>query len=283
MTAYGGLFYLLSTVLELGIGESLWKACLPEGPILAAAAAALLGPEALGDPAPALFGGVTGREVSETPSILPAQQTEVCGELLVGLVGALSQAGTSPPAIFLDLAESSSGRLLVGFTSGSYVLFASPAPDSTAVASGLTRFLNWWPRSAPPPEATNALVALDQTGRLKPADAPRPLPALHASSAPTPAAACLLAQICGTLAFWFGTRANSSTGETPCPAGAFVTRFLAVPALLQSEPDTLTVVLPMERIDLELRRAALDRDPGWIPWLKRTVRFEFESGTAKIL
>ena len=65
-TAYGGLFYLLSTVLELGIGESLWKACLPEGQILAGAAATLLGPAASGDPAPALFGGVATREVFET-------------------------------------------------------------------------------------------------------------------------------------------------------------------------------------------------------------------------
>ena len=45
-TRFGGLFYLLSLALELGIGETLWKVCLPEGLILAHAAAALLGPDA---------------------------------------------------------------------------------------------------------------------------------------------------------------------------------------------------------------------------------------------
>jgi hypothetical protein len=37
----------------------------------------------------------------------------------------------------------------------------------------------------------------------------------------------------------------------------------------------MEVRLPMERIDIAVRRAGLDRDPGWVPWLARTVRFEF--------
>jgi hypothetical protein len=37
----------------------------------------------------------------------------------------------------------------------------------------------------------------------------------------------------------------------------------------------MTIRLPMERVDLDVRRAGLDRDPGWVPWLGRCVRFEF--------
>ena len=36
--------------------------------------------------------------------------------------------------------------------------------------------------------------------------------------------------------------------------------------------DELTIELPLASVTLEVRRAGLDRDPGWIPWLRRTVR-----------
>jgi hypothetical protein len=32
----------------------------------------------------------------------------------------------------------------------------------------------------------------------------------------------------------------------------------------------------MESIDLAVRKAGLDRDPGWVPWMERNVRVEFE-------
>jgi hypothetical protein len=40
----------------------------------------------------------------------------------------------------------------------------------------------------------------------------------------------------------------------------------------------MTVVMPMARIDAALRSAGLDKDPGWVPWLGRAVRFIFEGG-----
>lgn len=276
VTAYGGLFYLLSIVLELGLGESLWKACLPEGQILARAMAALLGPMAAGDPAPALFGGVSALDVSEIPAIPPAQQAEVCDELLVALLNALSRRGTQPPPIFLNLVESPAGRLLAAFTTGFYVLFAWPAPNSAATAAGIDIFLKSWPRSAPAPEASNVLIALDQAGRLGLNSVLARPPSLLLPSAPTVAGVCLLAQICGSLAFYFGRRAVSGSEDSPGFGNTFVARFLTVPARVQSEPDALAVVLPMDCIELDLRRAALDRDPGWIPWLQRTVRLHFQ-------
>ena len=201
-TAYGGLFYLLSTVLELGIGESLWKACLPEGQILAGAAATLLGPASSGDPAPALFGGVATREVFETPDIQSAQHAEVSSEVLGALVGAFSRRKLAMPSVFLELVESSAGRLLIAFTTGSFVLFAWPSPDSTTTAAGIAAFLKSWPHFAPAPKATNALIALDRDGRLRQNDASSRTSALlltSAPSAPTAVAICLLAQICGSM------------------------------------------------------------------------------------
>jgi hypothetical protein len=34
--------------------------------------------------------------------------------------------------------------------------------------------------------------------------------------------------------------------------------------------------MPMEAIDIDLRRAGLDLDPGFLPWLGRKVEFVFE-------
>jgi hypothetical protein len=39
----------------------------------------------------------------------------------------------------------------------------------------------------------------------------------------------------------------------------------------------MDVILSGAGIDLDLRRAALDGDPGWLPWLRRSVRFVFEA------
>ena len=41
--------------------------------------------------------------------------------------------------------------------------------------------------------------------------------------------------------------------------------------------DEVHVIMPIDAIDIDLRRAALDLDPGYLPWLERTVKLEFES------
>ena len=104
-----------------------------------------------------------------------------------------------------------------------------------------------------------------------------------APSAPTAVAICLLAQICGSIAFLFGSRAASRSGEEPDAADSLAARFLTVPARVRLEPDSLKIIMPMDRIDLALRQAGLDRDPGWIPWLKRTVHLEFLNTTEEDL
>ena len=65
------------------------------------------------------------------------------------------------------------------------------------------------------------------------------------------------------------------TGGTPADASEIVSRYLAISGHVELKPEAMTVVLPMARIDLAVRRAALDRDAGWVPWLRRTVRIEF--------
>ncbi len=44
--------------------------------------------------------------------------------------------------------------------------------------------------------------------------------------------------------------------------------------------DTLRVIMPMEAIDIDLRRAGLDQDPGHLPWLGREVELVFEAATS---
>jgi len=49
-----------------------------------------------------------------------------------------------------------------------------------------------------------------------------------------------------------------------------------VHARIHDEGDRRIVTMPMEAIHLPTRRAGLDRDPGWIPWLQRHLVLVFE-------
>lgn len=271
-TRFGGLFYLMSLALELGIAELLWKACLPEGLILAHAAALLLGPDPEGDPAPAMFGGVLGRELLEWPAVSSEQQAEVSVELVAATAVALPRYGAVPsPEVVLDFAPSPAGQMLAGFSGGPLALFAWPAHDGRAVAAGLSAFLGAWPRSLPPPRARDVLLELDDSGRLRPISGPVERRLLVARPGPTAPASALLAQICGAMMELFALRAGAAEDD----AAAFISRYLAIPGRVELAPGSMTIVLPMGAIDLAVRRAALDRDAGWAPWLRRTVRIEF--------
>jgi len=39
----------------------------------------------------------------------------------------------------------------------------------------------------------------------------------------------------------------------------------------------IEVWMPLSRIDLRIRRAGLDLDPGWVPWLGQVIRFYYEA------
>jgi hypothetical protein len=270
-TRFGGLFYLLSLALELGIGESLWKACLPEGRVLAQAAAAILGDGAHLDVAPRLFGG----EAASWPGIAAEQQQEVCGDILAGVVAALPRLDLATlPMPVLEVVGTPAGRLLVATCGFPTAIFAWPAPDASAVAAGIAVFLAHWPRDLEAPRARDPLPDFDPSGRLRRAAGPH-VPC-WLPRAPTAVSGSVLTQVCGALLNVFHARLVAHAGEAPADASDLVARYLTLPGRVVLAAEAMTILLPMDRIEMPLRRAALDRDPGWVPWLRRTVRIEFE-------
>jgi hypothetical protein len=272
LTQFGGLFYLLACALELDLGEILWKACLPEGDVLAHACAALLGPGAAGDPAPPLFGGLPpGRAL---PPVAVEQQQDVAAATVAALASAVPRRRLAAlPEVVLDLVPHASGRLLVAAAPRSpFALFAWPAPSPADAAAGLRAFLRAWPRSAPPVSARPALAELDGAARLQPSPEAKVSRNILLPEAPSPASATLLGQAAGALCGLFAAR----TGALACAdIAAFVRRYLALPARVTVTAGEMAVMLPAEPIDLDVRRAGLDRDPGWVPWLRRKVHLSF--------
>jgi hypothetical protein len=51
---------------------------------------------------------------------------------------------------------------------------------------------------------------------------------------------------------------------------------LALRGRLVAEPEEVRLVLSFDAIDIRIRKAGLDRNPGWVSWLRKTVRIEFE-------
>lgn len=47
------------------------------------------------------------------------------------------------------------------------------------------------------------------------------------------------------------------------------------PATVVADPGWIEVRLPLNGVDLAVRRSGLDRDPGWLPWLGCVVRFRY--------
>lgn len=276
-TRYGGLFYLLSSVLELGIGESLWKVCLDERRVLARAAAAILGEDAVGDAAPLLFGGITRRELLEPPDISSEQQQEAAGDMLAGMVAASQGLGIGKlPAPTLDLVAAPAGRLLVATCGFPLAIFTWPAVNAAAVNAGINVFLRYWPPEADTPVGSDIVLRSDRFGRLRPGFVPSDTVGCLLPEAATVAAGAVLAQVCGSLLQLFRWRLAANEEDAAAGHAELVSRYLALPARIALADEAMTILIPMDRIDMAMRRAALDRDPGWVPWLRRTVRIEFE-------
>ena len=47
--------------------------------------------------------------------------------------------------------------------------------------------------------------------------------------------------------------------------------------IVTTDAGVMEIRMPMDRIDVRVRAAGLDRDPGWVPWLLRRVRVVYES------
>jgi len=268
-TQFGGAFYLLTSIAELSVGETLWRACLPESAVFTRVAAAILGVDASGDPAPRLIGG--SGSGAELTTVTVDQHAEVATGTLTALTHTLSRHHPELPTVRLFVATHHAGRLLVAAAAASpFVVFAWPADSADAVHEGLAIFLAHWPASAPTPLAQPALASVDRSGRIKTARPAGPAPLIpdHDNLLAT----TLLAQAAGSIAFLFAARVGATDVSAPAH---LVQRFLSVPARVGLWDDEMIVSMPVERIDLVVRRAGLDRDPRWVPWLNRRVRFEF--------
>lgn len=67
------------------------------------------------------------------------------------------------------------------------------------------------------------------------------------------------------------------TTGTDGPSDAqLVDRVARRPASITREPGWIEVCLSLDHVDLDIRRAGLDVDPGWLAWLGRVVRFRYE-------
>jgi hypothetical protein len=270
LTRCAGLFYLLDRIQELDLAESLWKACLPEGAVLAAAAAALLGPAFAGDPAITLFGGID--EIGSAPDLTAEQHAEIATATCAALAIALPRRGLADiPPIVASIRAHHTGRLLVAAAEGSpFAFFAWPANSGASLIAGLDALLAAWPHAATI-TAKQAIASLDTNGRLRTstdlAEAPLLLP-----DAPSIPAAALLTLVAGAPCTLFAARAGSLRRSLP----AFVASHLARSGRIRFGHRAMEVVMAIDDIDLAARRAGLDRDPGRLPWLDREVRFVFE-------
>jgi hypothetical protein len=276
-TRLGGLFYLLNCALELNLGESLWKACLPEQKILGHAAAALVGEELMSDAGISLFAG--SGPGPPVPSVSEDQLNEVSEALLVALCAALPRRGLAQlPQTMLSLEYQGRASLLAARpVSSPFAIFARPAPTPDAARTALEAFLAHWTRSAPAPLVSPGLAELDASGRLRPTHQAEKPPAALLPKAPSAPATALLAQTIGVLCCLLQARA----GATDIPnANSFVEKYIQLPARVLDSTEELTVVMPADAVKIELRRAGLDRNPGWVPWLQKTVRLEFADDRA---
>jgi hypothetical protein len=270
-TRCGGLFLLLDRVMELDLAESLWQACLPESVVMKAAASALLGPSFVGDLAPAFFGGID--KMVACPEVTPEQQAEVTMATLASLVVALTRRGLADiPPVRIAFADHPSGRLLVASPEKSpFACFAWPAMSRQLLTDGLHMFLDGWPHRAVL-TATPALAALNSSGRLR-TSPDSPPSAMFLPEASSAAAAALLMVVVGAPCLLFAARAGATPQDS---AQTFVAKYLAGPARIRLAAERMDVIFGSDEIDLDVRRAGLDRDPGWLPWLRRTVRFVFK-------
>lgn len=62
----------------------------------------------------------------------------------------------------------------------------------------------------------------------------------------------------------------------PAPRDEALLTLLVRPARLHLTRTHADLFLPLDTVDVELRRAGYDLDPGWVPGLRRVIRFHYE-------
>lgn len=150
------------------------------------------------------------------------------------------------------------------------------APSTSPEDQGLRA----WAASAPWLAAWSRLPPLRRQALLRdPATAAWPVAELLPATPPAQAEAALLA---GWRAAPAALRALGRHGwcrlnEAARLAGWRGARSLLWrPAWLQLSATHLDLVLPLQQVDLSVRRLGLDCDPGWLPWFGRIVQLHYE-------
>jgi hypothetical protein len=211
------------------------------------------------------------------PEIAPALLTQAAGVFYL-----------ARPILELDLAEH---LYCAGLLEGRVIahalalLVASPDDPAPWVLGGA---LDGEPPPLPAAAEWAAREVWDRgraalAGRLRARELPCPLDedlaeALDGLAAPLiprthdPVTALLLARCAALVAWFFLARLDRPAELEP------LRTLLAVEGRLEIGEEELLVAMPMAAVDLELRRAGLDFDPGWIPWLRLQVRLAFGDG-----
>lgn len=247
-TAWGGLLFLLNTAAEAGVPAAAFRPTL-EGRsirwILHALATRLL-PIAPNDPAALALCGLTPQH--HPPSTIGDPPTPRERQAL----NRLARRWRKTTATKLTAAIATSAP---ASASAPAPAPASAAPVSSAATSSASAFV---PATAP---ATS--TSAGTSGSVA-------VPAPSAPGAPGRDA--------------FAARASAASGGAAAESfadrdlGAVVTELAHRPAVIVADPGWIEVHLPLAGVDLEVRRAGLDFDPGWIPWLRTVVRFVYLGG-----
>lgn len=239
-TAWGGLVHLVGPMLECRVAEALWEACVDEQAVLHRGLAAVCGDA--GDPAVATLSGTADAR----PSPVDAERgLEIRTRLVPALRRAAARRGLTR---WPELALTVTSR-------GPAVLHATTLPWAIAA----------WPDAEGAGDEASAHAGV---AALPSGDGGAWLP-----DAPETEEAALLAMVIGVpatlLALRLGTRERDPV--------LFARRWLRRAAWIADDGKTVTVRFGANAVDLDLRRSGADADPGWVPWLRRTVELHYDA------
>jgi hypothetical protein len=137
-----------------------------------------------------------------------------------------------------------------------------------------------------PPASRRVILERDRSLLCVFSGCPPPEEPLDAQS-PAPEARGWLSQILedapSDIQWAPGALRRAYSGADPfeqAPSDGLLARILMRPGQLAVTDYSATVTWPLDGVDIALRRAGWDLDPGWLPWIGRTIRFVYTENAA---